>query len=94
MRTVIPQLYSCMLNVDNKSSKDQLATIIRREVEIDLESAGFTSTKNTVTQHEIELTRDGRKLEAVKSYKNRTGKSLMESKHAVEAAEQNSLPRF
>lgn len=86
MRHVIENLFNCLQAIDNDLSKQQLATIIRREVEADLQDCGLKSNNYNVTAKELRIACDGNKLEAVKAYKNRTGLSLMESKRAVEDA--------
>ncbi len=94
MRQVISDLFDCIRLVDDKRSKKELATILRRELEIDLNEAGVHSDNLRVTPREVSLANSGKKLDAVKSYKNRTGLSLMEAKHAVEAAMDYCTPTF
>jgi ribosomal protein L7/L12 len=86
MRQVIIDLVECINGVSDTRSKKELATIVRRELEIDLQDAGVTSDNTRVTQREVSLANNGKKLEAVKLYKKRTGASLIDAKHAVEAA--------
>lgn len=86
MRQVIIDLVECINAVSDTRSKKELATIVRRELEIDLQDAGVTSDNTRVTQREVSLANNGKKLDAVKLYKKRTGASLIDAKHAVEAA--------
>ena len=92
MRPVITDLFDCISRVDDKRSKKELATILRRELEIDLQDVGVHSDNMKVTPREISLANSGKKLEAVKSYKNRTGRSLLESKRAIEAEMDMLIP--
>ena len=82
MRNVIGILVDCLGDLSD-TSKQQLATIIRRELEKDMQDSGLS--KNVYpTTIEMNLANENRKLEAVKRFKNRTGLSLMESKRAIE----------
>ena len=93
LNPIIQSLFDCMEQTSDVKSKKDLATIIRREMDSEFARVGCGSV-HVVSRREIDLVHDGRKLEAVKSYKNRTGKTLMESKHAVEQAAATALPRF
>lgn len=69
MRKIVNDLLDCMNRVEDQISKAQLAAIIRREIEYDLVEAGLESNDLKVTPKEISTANDGRKLDAVKSYK-------------------------
>jgi len=85
MNSIIPQLMSCLEDLQDKRSKAQMATIIRRQTEIEMTALGLAQPKYNVRQDELDRAYQN-KLEGVKMYKNRTGRGLMDSKHAIEDA--------
>lgn len=93
MRNIFDELFSVMSNTSDQRSKKDIARIIRREIEIELEDHGLHSNNLRPTQREISLADSGKKLDAVKLYKNRTGRSLLESKHEIEAHMTINKPR-
>lgn len=88
MRRIIETLFNCVQECDSEKSKQELARIIRRELESDFQGIGIYNgnSSTTVRTSEINMAVDGRKLDAVKAYKNRTGLGLLDSKRAIEAA--------
>ena len=86
MRSIINELFVVLGAVGDQRSKKDIARIIRREIEIELEDAGLKHENNfKPTNREIQIADSGQKLEAVKLYKNRTGRTVLESKHEIEA---------
>lgn len=93
MRNIFDDLFNVLSATSDKRTKMDIARVIRREIEIELEDHGVSSNNFKPTNREINLADSGKKLEAVKLYKNRTGRSLLESKHEIEAHMTINKPR-
>lgn len=77
---VIPQL-------ESDSAALKLASVIRTEVgyRVNAAVAGINRGLPRPRPEEIEMARDGRKFKAVKSYKERHGTGLIETKTHIES---------
>ena len=93
MRKIFDDLFNALGATSDKRTKLDLARIIRREIENELKDNGVHSTNFQPTPREISIADSGKKLEAVKLYKNRTGRSLIEAKHEIEAHMTTTKPR-
>lgn len=72
------------INVD---ITEQVIDKIRKEFagfDFTIRSAGMDIKVPSLTHEEVNIGREKGKLDCIKVYKNRTGLSLMDSKHAVE----------
>lgn len=85
MSNVIENLFVSMSCVQSHVARNHLAKAIRSEVNHRLECVLSDSSVPLVPDFcELELARNGQKLEAVKRYKNRANVSLMEAKKTIE----------
>ena len=90
MESLTVQILSLIAITSSPKTAKTLRTAARQQFEFELAAATAESQGGGfaggvwLNAEEIAFVNDGRKLPAVKSYKNRTGCSLMEGKNAVE----------
>ena len=77
-----------MGDVSDQSAKRMLAKASRRLLQLSLDEAGVTKASSCngvwLDSAERSYVGEGRKLNAVKAYKNRMNVTLMDAKHSVE----------
>jgi len=80
---MISRILDLIAEIPDKQSKLDLANIARRELENEIKRLGAIDLK--VSQEEIHFCYQNKRLEAIKTYRNRTGCTLKEAKQIVEA---------